>query len=69
MSWVLFALLAALAYGLYKYCTRESDFFEKRGVKNVAPSFSMLSIINIIAGREDGMSAFQKAYDRYGSAK
>lgn len=69
MGLVLFALLAALAYGFYKYCTREDDFFEKRGVKNVAPSFSLMSIFNIIVGREDGMSAFQRAYDNYGSEK
>lgn len=49
-------LLLILLLGLYKFLTRNNDFFKNRGVKFMKPMLLLGNTFDLISGREDGAS-------------
>lgn len=49
-------LFLIVVLGLYKFLTKNNDFFKKRGVKFIKPIPLFGSTLDLLSGKEDGVS-------------
>lgn len=62
-------LLLILIFGLYKYLTRNHLFFQRQQVAFVKPKILFGNLLELFTGRENGISVFQKVYDKFSNER
>lgn len=63
------ALFLLVLLVIYKFLTRNDDFFKKRGVKFEKPSLLFGNLLPMFTGRETGMSLFENIYKKFDDEK
>lgn len=64
-----FLIFAAILIGVYKYLTRNNDFFEIRGVKFEKPTIIFGNVLGLFTGRDDCVSVLGRPYEKFKDQK
>lgn len=67
--WTKLVLVTVIIIGLYKFLTKNNNFFKTREVKFVKPRVLFGNLLEVFTGRENGYSVFQKMYNKFKNEK
>lgn len=69
MALIDYILFGAILFGIYKFLTKNDDFFKRRGVKNDKPVLFVGNMLDFLIGRVNAMNIFQNACDKFSNEK
>lgn len=68
-SAVFISLLMILLLSIYKYLTRNDNFFRRRGVEFEKPKIFFGNMLDVFLGRETEAALFEHLYDMFSREK